>query len=75
VEVTYPRRRFARLVNWQHFGPGGEYVMGLEPISGGMSGYGVPAGLLRPGETRTYDCSLRILTDSEELRRFVRRWG
>ncbi len=75
VEVIYPAKQFPRLVNWQHFGPGGEYVTGLEPISGGMEGCGVPAGSIKPGETRTYDCVIRVLDDPAQLRGFVRRWG
>jgi len=75
VEVTYPRRQFRRLVNWQHFGPGGEYVVGLEPISGGMAGCGVPAGRLRPGQGKAYDCRLTVLADSAGIKKFVRQWG
>ncbi|MDY7011374.1 MAG: DUF4432 family protein [Planctomycetota bacterium] len=70
VEVSYPRKHFPRLVNWQHFGPGGEYVTALEPISGGM-GCGVPAGHLNPGQSRTYDCKLTVMT---EPRDFMRKW-
>ncbi len=75
VEVVYPRQQFPRLVNWQHFGPGGEYVTGLEPISGGMPGCGVPAGELAPGQTRTYDCHLTVLDEPGRLKSFARRWG
>ena len=75
VEVIYPRRQFRRLVNWQHFGPGGEYVVGFEPLSGGMTGCGVPAGSLAPGQRRQYDCRLRVLSDDRAIRRFVRKWG
>ena len=75
VEVRYPKRQFPRLVNWQHFGPGGEYVSAIEPISGGMDGCGVPAGQLAPGETKTYDCDLSVLNEPRKLASFVRRWG
>ena len=75
VEIAYPRRQFPRLVNWQHFGPGGEYVTALEPISGGMAGCGVPAGVLQPGQRRTYDCSLTVLTHPRRIRAFLARWG
>ena len=74
VEITYPRKRFPRLVNWQHFGPGGEYVMALEPISGGM-GCGVPAGQLQPGQSKTYDCTLTVITDPKDLKAFMQKRG
>ena len=75
VEITYPRRQFPRLVNWQHYGPGGEYVVGLEPISGGMAECGVPAGELAPGQRKRYNCRLAVLAEGRAIRRFVRRWG
>jgi len=75
VEVSYPRGQFPRLVNWQHFGPGGEYVTGLEPVSGGMEGCGVPAGELDPGQMKTYNCSVKVLDEPRELNSFLRRWG
>ncbi len=74
VEITYPRRHFPRLTNWQHFGPGGEYVTALEPISGGM-GCGAPAGLLQLGDTKTYDCTLTVMTDPKDLKTLIRKWG
>lgn len=75
VEVRYPREQFPRLVNWQHFGPGGEYVVGLEPTSGGMAGCGVPAGALAPAASRTYDCYLSVLDKPRDLASFQRKWG
>jgi hypothetical protein len=75
VELVYPHSQFPRLVNWQHLGPGGEYVMGLEPLSGGMDAPGAPAGELAPGQTRQYDCTLKVLGRPEEIQRFVRNWG
>ena len=74
VEVRFPKAHFPRLVNWQHLGPCGEYVVGLEPISGGMH-CGVDPISLDPGGTRGYDCTLEVLTDPAELKRFVRTWG
>ena len=74
VEITYPRKQFPRLTNWQHFGPGGEYVTALEPISGGM-GCGVPAGKILPGKTKTYDCTLNVIADPKDLKAFIRKWG
>lgn len=75
VEVRYPKGQFPRLVNWQHFGAGGEYVTALEPISGGMAGCGVPAGRLLPGQIKTYDCCLTVLSDARRLKSFLSRWG
>ncbi|HET6430517.1 MAG TPA: hypothetical protein VFJ30_19050, partial [Phycisphaerae bacterium] len=59
----------------QHYGPGGEYVVGLEPISGGMAECGVPAGELAPGQRKRYNCRLAVLAEGRAIRRFVRRWG
>jgi len=74
VEIAYPKEQYPRLTNWQHYGPGGEYVVGLEPMSGGM-GCGVDVGELAPGQTRCYDCTLTVRTDKKALREFIRAWG
>lgn len=74
LEIKYPRENFPRLANWHHFGPGGEYVMGLEPLSGGM-GCGVGVGRLEPGQVREYDCTMTVLAEPQALKDFARKWG
>jgi hypothetical protein len=75
VEIIYPRAAFPVLANWQHFAPGGEYVTGLEPNTGGMPGDGHEAGSLAPGEVKDYQCTIRVLEDADELRRFEEQWA
>ena len=38
VKIEYSTKQFPRLVNWQHWGPGGSYVGALEPVNGGVEG-------------------------------------
>ncbi len=64
------------LTNWQHWGKG-EYVTGLEP------GTHPPIGqakareqntllFLEPGQTRTYDLELEVLTDETVIDRILK---
>ena len=73
VEIAYLKSHFPVLVNWQHFGMN-EYVLGLEPLSGGMEGHGKEL-MLSPGERREYTCSLRVLTEKRSLKELVDRFG
>lgn len=74
LEIIFPKKHFPIMANWQHFGPGGEYVTGLEPFAGGM-GCGIPIGSLQPGETRPYDCTIRVLDGAKAIKQFEQQWG
>jgi hypothetical protein len=79
LRMRYPKKQLPCLANWQHFGPG-EYVCALEP------GTNPPIGqnkareqkkliLLEPGETRTYQLEMAILTEAAAIRNFVKMSG
>jgi len=66
LELVYPKKQLPRFVNWQHFGPSGSYVTGLEPFYGSLLGkandQSPSAGTrLEPGQKREYDLTLRVL--------------
>jgi hypothetical protein len=76
VKIEYNRRQFARLGNWQHWGPYGSYVGALEPMTGGVEGRDKDRerGWLRfldPGETAEYDCTITATKDAAELKRLL----
>jgi galactose mutarotase-like enzyme len=75
LTLTYPKQQLPALTNWQHWGPG-EYVCALEP------GTNPPIGqkkakeqntliMLEPGQTRTYQLNMQVLTHSESIRAFM----
>jgi hypothetical protein len=70
--VSFNTKQFPNFGIWQHWGPG-EYVCALEPMNGGVEGRDKDRAAgrldtLDPGETRTYDYSLRVETDPAALR-------
>lgn len=66
AEIRWNTREFPELVNWQHWGPKGEYVSALEPKNGPMkegpdAELGRTAGQwLRPGERRSYEVTITV---------------
>lgn len=75
LTMTYPKQQLPALTNWQHWAPA-EYVCALEP------GTNPPIGqnqvkesneliLLNPGQTRKYQLTLRVLSNSESIEQFV----
>jgi hypothetical protein len=75
VAIEYNKRQLPCLTNWQHWGPG-EYVTGLEP------GTNYPVGrskareqdkliYLEPGERRSYELNMSVLTEQEQIREFA----
>ena len=66
VEIRCSMKQFQRVLNWQHWGPRGEYVCALEPLNSPM--WAVPdtarkrdpSHQLRPGQTRTYQTSIVV---------------
>jgi hypothetical protein len=72
LEISYPKKALPRMANWQHYGPRGCYVSGLEPFSGSLLGsardkHALAKQFLDPGETRHYQLKLRVLNGSTEL--------
>ncbi len=72
VEISYPKKALPRMANWQHYGPRGSYVSGLEPFSGSLLGkgrdkYKLAEQFLKPGESRKYELKIRVLSGAAEL--------
>lgn len=72
LEISYPKKALPRMANWQHFGPRGCYVSGLEPFSGSLLGSArdkrkLAKQFLEPGETRNYQLKLRVVTGATAL--------
>lgn len=79
LAMTYKKKQLPALCNWQHWGFG-EYVCALEP------GTNPPIGLnkareqkelitIAPGESKTYDLELTVLTDEKQIGRFLKAAG
>ncbi|MBC3787002.1 aldose 1-epimerase family protein [Spirosoma utsteinense] len=75
VALRFQKEQLPWLTNWQHWGRG-EYVTGIEP------GTHPPIGqakareqqtliMLQPGERRTYDVALDVLTTDEPINQFL----
>ncbi len=72
LELVYPKKQLPRFCNWQHFGPSGGYVTALEPFYGSLLGKdNDPSKLagttLRPGQTRKYDLTIRVLDGKAQI--------
>lgn len=64
--ISYPLKELPRLCNWQHFGPAGAYVSGIEPYRGSLVGleeddHPRARQRLEPGEMRSYHLRFLIL--------------
>jgi len=71
-ELEYPHADLPRFGNWQHFGPAGSYVTGIEPTSGSLKGkdnddHPEAEQWLKPGETKNYHMTLRVLTEEKQF--------
>ena len=72
LEISYPQKALPRMANWQHYGPRGCYVSGLEPFSGSLLGKGrdhhkFAEQFLEPGETKNYQLKIRVLAGAKAL--------
>lgn len=72
LEIRYPKKALPRMANWQHYGPRGCYVSGLEPFSGSLLGsardkHTLAEQFLEPGETRNYQLIIRTLAGAKAL--------
>ena len=80
VEMTYPVKAMPRVANWQHYGPDGCYVTGIEPFSGSLFGkdgdsFRGAEQYLKPGETKRYRMTLQVHSDEKSLKAFAKRDG
>ncbi len=72
LELAFPLKELPRLGNWQHFGPRGAYVTGLEPFNGSLVGkdnesHPKARVFLKPGESKQYHLTLRVLRGKQEI--------
>jgi len=79
-EVIYPAAALPRFANWQHFGPGGSYVTGLEPFSGSLLGkekdqHPQAAQWLEPGEAKRYQMTIRVHDDQQAIKALAAQDG
>ena len=80
IELIFPTDTMPRFANWQHFGPKGSYVTGLEPFNGTLLGksqdtYSKAIQHLDPGQTKRYQITLRVLTTRAQCQAFVKHDG
>ncbi|WP_439585570.1 aldose 1-epimerase family protein [Dyadobacter bucti] len=71
VALKFKKEQLPWLANWQHWGKG-EYVTGLEPSTHPLSGQAKAREdgtliFIEPGEGRSYDLELEILTEEREI--------
>lgn len=69
LAISYRRDQLPRLWQWRMLGQG-RYLVGLEPATAGLRGRVVeqkndPICMLQPGETRSFDLDVRVLTGDE----------
>jgi hypothetical protein len=79
VATRYRKRQLPSLANWQHWGHG-EYVTGLEPGTNPPIGQGKARQqkqllYLDPGQSRTYDLEISVLTRQRDIRQFLKAAG
>lgn len=72
LELRYPQQALPRMANWQHFGPRGCYVTGLEPFAGSLLGstrdkHPLARQFLEPGESKSYELKFRVLAGDDQL--------
>ncbi|GAA4305733.1 aldose 1-epimerase family protein [Compostibacter hankyongensis] len=76
LALRFSKAQLPWLTNWQHWGKG-EYVTGLEPGTHPPVGQAAAreAGtliLLEPGESRSYDLEMEVMTDKAKIDPFLK---
>lgn len=77
--IKYKKKQLPWLCNWQHWGFG-DYVCALEPGTNPPIGQNAARKqkklvTLAPGESRTYDLELTVLTDRNQINKFLETAG
>lgn len=80
VELIYPLESFPRLANWQHYGPAGSYVTGVEPFNGSLMGkenddHPKACQWLEPGQSRRYQMTIRVHDTAAGIAGFAKHDG
>lgn len=79
LEIRCSMKQFQTFVHWQHWGPAGEYVAALEPLS--IPPWDKPRGdfkstsghLLRAGQSRSYETTITIHNSPSAIAAMRRR--
>ncbi|MCC6581283.1 MAG: DUF4432 family protein [Phycisphaeraceae bacterium] len=79
-ELDFPVSAMPRIANWQHYGPNGSYVTGIEPFAGSLFGLDTdkhPAAhqRLNPGETKRYELTFTVHATKQAIAQFVKHDG
>jgi hypothetical protein len=77
--MKYKKKQLPWLSNWQHWGPG-EYGTALEPGTNPPIGQGKAREQkklihIASGASRTYDLDMTVLTDKQQINRFLKAAG
>lgn len=77
VELDYPTKALPRLANWQHFGPSGSYVTGVEPFYGSLLGKAKDPDpgaeqYLEAGAKREYELTVRVHAGKPALQKLMK---
>jgi len=75
LRISFRKKQFPRFVFWQHWGPQGQFVLGIEPANCGVEGRHLDRqrgwmDQLEPGESRSYEARIEVLDGPEALRTF-----
>ncbi len=76
VRIEFSQHDYARLVNWQHWGPRGSYAGALEPTNAGVEGRPIDASRgwlahLEAGESRSLRCTISATSDESDIQRLL----
>lgn len=80
LELTYQGDQLPRLANWQHYGPRGSYVAGVEPFNGSLMGLANDAHprakvTLEPGQSIRYQLTLTVHHTPAAIASFAKHDG
>jgi len=80
LELEYPLEQLPRFNNWQHLGPRGSYVSGIEPYAGSLWGkrreeHPLKELYLEPGETKRYQLTIRVHQGKDALNALAKHDG
>lgn len=78
LSIAFNKNQLPWLTNWQHWGQG-EYVTGIEPGTHppiGQASAREDGSLiqLEPGERRSYDLTLEVISDPESIKTFLKQF-
>ncbi len=75
LKLQFSKKQFPRIANWHHFGPGGQFVMGVEPANCGVEGRDVDRqrgwlDFIEPGQKKNYQLTITVMDDPAEIKAF-----